>query len=42
MNFQNGLSCGGAYIKLLTSADDLHLVKGVDNVFLHVTIVTVV
>lgn len=27
MNFQNGLSCGGAYIKLLTSADNLNLVK---------------
>ena len=27
MNFQNGLSCGGAYIKLLSSADNLNMVK---------------
>lgn len=28
VNFQNGLTCGGAYIKLLTSAEDLDTVKG--------------
>ena len=29
MNFQNGLTCGGAYIKLLTGDVNLQLVKGV-------------
>ena len=28
VNFQKGLSCGGAYIKLLTGDADLSLVKG--------------
>ena len=26
MNFQEGLSCGGAYVKLLSQADTLNLV----------------
>lgn len=31
VNFQNGLSCGGAYVKLLTSAENLDMVKGFLN-----------
>jgi len=26
VNFQEGIDCGGAYIKLLSSSDDLNLV----------------
>ena len=27
MNFQNGMTCGGAYMKLLTQSVDLDLVR---------------
>lgn len=31
VNFQKGLSCGGAYIKLLTSGENLEKVRRVSN-----------
>lgn len=32
VNFQNGIECGGAYVKLLSKTTELNLVSGVHAV----------